>query len=99
MVVAVGADANTELAEVSELEVDPSLGGYLVNSELEARSNVWVAGDAACFYDIKLGRRRVEHYDNAVISGRLAGDNMTGSGKNDLPKFFESIRFRTGSLN
>merc|ERR1712241_1552552 len=27
------------------------------------------------------GRRRVEHHDHAVVSGRLAGENMTGSGK------------------
>lgn len=39
------------------------------------------AGDAACFYDIKLGRRRVEHHDHAVVSGRLAGENMTGAAK------------------
>ena len=39
------------------------------------------AGDAACFYDIKLGRRRVEHHDHAVTSGRLAGENMTGASK------------------
>ena len=41
----------------------------------------WQAGDAACFYDVKLGRRRVEHHDHAVVSGRLAGENMTGAGK------------------
>lgn len=39
------------------------------------------AGDCACFYDVKLGRRRVEHHDHAVVTGRLAGENMTGSGK------------------
>jgi programmed cell death 8 (apoptosis-inducing factor) len=37
-----------------------------------------VAGDAASFNDEMLGRRRVEHHDNAVISGRVAGENMTG---------------------
>jgi len=37
------------------------------------------AGDAACFYDTQLGRRRVEHHDHAVVSGRLAGENMTGA--------------------
>ena len=42
------------------------------------RSNIWVAGDAACFNDPQLGRRRVEHHDHAVVSGRLAGENMTG---------------------
>lgn len=39
------------------------------------------AGDCACFYDTKLGRRRIEHHDHAVVSGRLAGENMTGAGK------------------
>jgi hypothetical protein len=29
---------------------------------------------------VKLGRRRVEHHDHAVVSGRLAGENMTGAG-------------------
>ena len=51
----------------------------MVNAELEARSNLFVAGDAACFYDPFLGRRRVEHHDHAVVSGKLAGRNMTGS--------------------
>lgn len=81
VVVAVGVQPNTDLATTSHLETDPNIGGYLVNAELEARSNVWVAGDAACFYDVKLGRRRVEHHDHAVTSGRLAGENMTGAGK------------------
>lgn len=39
------------------------------------------AGDAACFFDMKLGRRRVEHHDHAVVSGRLAGENMVGKSK------------------
>jgi len=81
VVVAVGLEPNTELASTSGLEVDDSHGGFLVNAELEARSNVWVAGDAACFYDTRLGRRRVEHHDHAVVSGRLAGENMTGAHK------------------
>ncbi|XP_020711993.2 apoptosis-inducing factor 1, mitochondrial isoform X2 [Athalia rosae] len=81
VIVAVGAKANTDLAKASNLEVEPEIGGFLVNAELEARSNVWVAGDTACFYDVRLGRRRVEHHDHAVISGRLAGENMTGAGK------------------
>lgn len=80
VVVGIGVEANTDLATSSELEVHPTVGGFLVNAELEARSNLWVAGDAACFYDVRLGRRRVEHHDHAVISGRLAGENMTGAG-------------------
>ncbi|XP_032811475.2 apoptosis-inducing factor 1, mitochondrial isoform X4 [Petromyzon marinus] len=81
VVVAVGLEPNVDLAKTSALEVDPDFGGFRVNAELQACSNVWVAGDAACFYDIKLGRRRVEHHDHAVVSGRLAGENMTGGAK------------------
>lgn len=78
IVVAVGLEPNTELAATSGLEVDPVSGGFVVNAELEARSNLFVAGDASSFYDIQLGRRRVEHYDHAIVSGRLAGQNMVG---------------------
>ena len=81
VVIAVGLEPDTELAETSSLEVDHSFGGFRVNAELEARTNLWVAGDASCFYDTKLGRRRVEHHDHAVVSGRLAGENMTGARK------------------
>ncbi|ETE62063.1 Apoptosis-inducing factor 1, mitochondrial, partial [Ophiophagus hannah] len=81
IVAAVGLEPNVELAKSAGLEVDSDFGGFRVNAELQARSNIWVAGDAACFYDIKLGRRRVEHHDHAVVSGRLAGENMTGASK------------------
>ncbi|XP_018432456.1 PREDICTED: apoptosis-inducing factor 1, mitochondrial [Nanorana parkeri] len=81
IVATVGLEPNTELAKSAGLELDADFGGYRVNAELQARNNVWVAGDAACFYDIKLGRRRVEHHDHAVVSGRLVGENMTGAAK------------------
>ncbi|CAL1536613.1 unnamed protein product [Lymnaea stagnalis] len=81
VVAAVGLEPNVELARASNLEIDPTNGGFLVNAELEARRDLWVAGDAACFFDMKLGRRRVEHHDHAVVSGRLAGENMTGAAK------------------
>ena len=42
VVVAVGLKANVDLAKSARLEVDPELGGYRVNSELEARSDIWV---------------------------------------------------------
>ncbi|XP_037543421.1 apoptosis-inducing factor 1, mitochondrial isoform X3 [Nematolebias whitei] len=80
IVAAVGLEPNVDLAKSAGLEVDSDFGGYRVNAELQARSNIW-AGDAACFYDIRLGRRRVEHHDHAVVSGRLAGENMTGANK------------------
>lgn len=42
VVVAVGLEPNTDLAASSSLEVDEQHGGFLVNAELEARSNIWV---------------------------------------------------------
>ncbi len=74
-----------------KLEVDSKLGGFLVNAELQARNSIWVAGDAACFYDTRLGCRRVEHHDHAVVTGRLAGENMSGSSK---PSIDVLVRFR-----
>lgn len=74
----VGSEVEAALAEASGLETHGALGGLLVNAELQARSGVYAAGDAACFYDVALGRRRVEHHDHAVVSGRLAGENMAG---------------------
>lgn len=42
IVVAVGLDIDTSLAESAGLEVDEKHGGYRVNAELQARSNIWV---------------------------------------------------------
>lgn len=41
-IVAAGVEPNTALAEKSNLEVDPEIGGYLVNAELQARSNLYI---------------------------------------------------------
>ncbi len=79
VVVAAGIEPVTDLAVESKLETDPLRGGYVVNSELEARRNIWVAGDAASFHHLNLGRQRLEHHDNAIVTGRLAGENMIGS--------------------
>lgn len=86
-IVAVGSAPNVDIAKKSGLEVDARFGGYLVNAELEARRHLYVAGDAACFYDTRLGRRRVEHHDHAVVSGRLAGENMAGLSKFEHDQF------------
>jgi programmed cell death 8 (apoptosis-inducing factor) len=81
IVVAVGIKPNTGLAEKSNLEVDRENGGIVVNAELQARSDIYVAGDVASYYDAVLGRRRVEHYDHAQASGAHAAKNMLGARK------------------
>ncbi|KAG0256337.1 Apoptosis-inducing factor 1, mitochondrial, partial [Actinomortierella ambigua] len=76
VVVAVGINPNVELAKKAGLELDEVRGGVVVNAELQARRNVYCAGDMTSFHDVTLGRRRVEHYDNAILGGRVAGQNM-----------------------
>jgi len=77
VVAAVGLEIDQDFATKSGLEWDDKRGGMVVNSELQAKANVWIAGDATSFHDPKLGRRRVEHHDHAVVTGRLAGTNMS----------------------
>ncbi|XP_048481332.1 apoptosis-inducing factor 1, mitochondrial-like [Plutella xylostella] len=74
----VGHVPRTEVAAASGLEVGPD-GGILVNAEMMARTHLFVAGDAASYYNQKKDMRmRCEHYDNALQSGAVAGANMTG---------------------
>lgn len=48
VVVAIGLQADTRLATSSSgLEVDTEVGGYCVNSELQACSDVWVVSKYA----------------------------------------------------
>nr|XP_037871321.1 apoptosis-inducing factor 1, mitochondrial isoform X1 [Bombyx mori] len=72
----VGTEFDPALADASELEVHPELGGVVVNPELQARPRVWAAGSAACHWAPREGRRRGGLHDHAVTSGRRAGDNM-----------------------
>lgn len=82
VVVAVGAQPATTVAELAGLELDPTNGGVVVGSDLRAFGDVYAAGDVASFFDTSLKlRRRVEHHDHAVASGRVAGLNMSSSSK------------------
>lgn len=42
IVAAVGLEPSVELAKSAGLEVDSDFGGFRVNAELQARSNIWV---------------------------------------------------------
>lgn len=78
VVVAVGIDPDVRLAIDAGLEVDGLNGGIRVNDFMMVEPDVFAAGDVASFHDRSLGRRRVEHWDHAVVSGRIAGKNMIG---------------------
>ncbi|KAI8149749.1 apoptosis-inducing factor, mitochondrion-associated, C-term-domain-containing protein [Fennellomyces sp. T-0311] len=81
VVVAIGIEPRVDLARAAGLEIDEKRAGVVVNAELEARTDVFAAGDMVSFHDVQLGRRRIEHHDHAVLSGRHAGENMVGAAK------------------
>lgn len=75
--VGLGIEPNTELAEKAGLAVDD---GILVDARLATDDPfVYSAGDVASYPDPILGRRRVEHVDNAKEQGAAVGRIMAGS--------------------
>lgn len=63
VVVAIGIEPRVDLARDAGLEIDEKRSGVVVNAELEARRDVYAAGDMVSFHDVQLGRRRIEHHD------------------------------------
>lgn len=85
----VGATPTSGLAEAAGLEVD---NGIVVDEHLRTSdAAVFAAGDVANATNTALGKRlRVEHWDNAVRQGKLAGKTMLdiGDSYDWLPYFF-----------
>lgn len=63
VIVAIGIEPRVDLAKDAGLEIDEKRSGVVVNAELEARTDVYAAGDMVSFHDVQLGRRRIEHHD------------------------------------
>ena len=77
VVLGLGIEPNTELAQACGLPVD---GGVVVDRYLRTVDPlVFAAGDIASYPDSILGRRRVEHVDQATVSGRSAGRAMAAT--------------------
>lgn len=76
-VAGLGTAPVTELAERAGVAVDD---GIIVDARLRtSMEDIWAAGDVASYRDALLGRRRVEHVDNARHMGRAAGRSMAGA--------------------
>ncbi|MBC2931529.1 NAD(P)/FAD-dependent oxidoreductase [Nocardioides sp. zg-1228] len=76
-VIGVGVLPRTGLAESAGLEVED---GVVVDEHLRTSDpDVYAAGDVASYPDALLGRRRVEHVDQAEKSGEHAGRAMAGA--------------------
>ena len=92
VVAGIGIRPNVELADAIGLKVD---NGIVVNEQLEtSHADIYAAGDAVNFYHAALGERvRVEHEDNAVFMGKLAGMNMAGGNETytRTPMFYSDL--------
>ncbi|GAA3032132.1 NAD(P)/FAD-dependent oxidoreductase [Actinokineospora globicatena] len=89
VLVAVGAEPNTRLAEQAGLRVD---NGIVVDAGLRTDDpNVFAAGDVASAFHPLLGKHiRVEHWANALNQPTVAAANMLGNQTeyDELPYFF-----------
>lgn len=92
VVAGIGIRPNIELAQAAGLEI---WNGIVVNDRLETSApDIYAAGDAANFFHVGLGERtRVEHEDNAVFMGKLAGRNMAGANEtyDHIPMFYSDL--------
>jgi NADPH-dependent 2,4-dienoyl-CoA reductase/sulfur reductase-like enzyme len=92
IVAGIGIRPNLELARQSGLQVED---GIIVDEHLMTSApDVFAAGDVANFYHAALGKRvRVEHEDNAIHMGKLAGRNMAGADERytHTPMFYSDL--------
>jgi 3-phenylpropionate/trans-cinnamate dioxygenase ferredoxin reductase subunit len=91
VVAGLGITPSVQLAQAAGLKID---NGIVVNEQLRAAPDIWVAGDAANYPDATLGeRRRVEHEDAALTMGEHAGANMAGAEApyTHLPYFYSDL--------
>jgi 3-phenylpropionate/trans-cinnamate dioxygenase ferredoxin reductase subunit len=92
VVAGIGIRPNLDLAEKSGLNIDK---GIIVDEHLRTSApDVFAAGDVANFYHTALGKRvRVEHEDNAIHMGKLAGRNMAGVNESytHTPMFYSDL--------
>lgn len=76
-IAAVGAVPNKEL-----LHNSPISAGRAILTDLHCETNVpgvFAAGDCAAVFDPLFGRHRViDHWEHAIITGKIAGHNMAG---------------------
>ena len=92
VVIGIGIEPQTDLAEAAGLEV-----GNGIEVDEYARTSdehIYAAGDVAEFPNVALGRRmRIEHWDHAEHHGRAAGANMAGARQpyTHLPFFFSDL--------
>lgn len=77
VVVAVGVEPSLMKSFKSILPIDREFDGLEADKFLQVAPGIFAAGDVVSYVDPVLEtRRRTEHFDHAVLSGKLAGINM-----------------------
>jgi NADPH-dependent 2,4-dienoyl-CoA reductase/sulfur reductase-like enzyme len=92
VVAGIGIHPNLDLAKEAGIKTN---SGIIVNERLETSvPDIYAAGDVASFIHSALEKRtRVEHEDNAVQMGKLAGRNMAGASESyrHIPMFYSDL--------
>ncbi len=92
VIAGIGVTPETKLAEGAGLK---SGNGIVVSEYLQTSDpNIYAAGDNAFFpYQVLGQQMRIEHWDNAVNQGKLAGRNMAGAHESYtyMPYFFSDL--------
>lgn len=92
VVAGIGIHANLDLAKAAGIKTN---SGIVVNERLATSiPDIYAAGDVASFVHSALEKRvRVEHEDNAVQMGTVAGRNMAGAAEayTHIPMFYSDL--------
>ncbi|HUL00920.1 MAG TPA: FAD/NAD(P)-binding oxidoreductase [Nitrospirota bacterium] len=92
VIVGIGIAPSLELARNAGLQ---TANGILVNEHLQTSfPDIYAAGDNAFFHYPALGKQvRIEHWDNALNQGKVAGRNMAGANESYsyMPYFFSDL--------
>jgi NADPH-dependent 2,4-dienoyl-CoA reductase/sulfur reductase-like enzyme len=92
VIAGIGIRPNLALAQQVGLQIE---NGIVVDEHLlTSTPDIFAAGDVANFFHSALGKRvRVEHEDNAIKMGKLAGRNMAGANEpyTHVPMFYSDL--------
>jgi NADPH-dependent 2,4-dienoyl-CoA reductase/sulfur reductase-like enzyme len=92
VVAGIGIRPNLDLAKQAGLNIE---NGIVVDEQLRTSvPDIYAAGDVANFFHSALEKRlRVEHEDNAIRMGKVAGRNMAGAGEpyTHVPMFYSDL--------
>lgn len=92
VVAAVGLTVNKDLLRGTPIEAEKAI---LVNERCCTNvENIYAAGDCAAVFDPLFGKHRViDHWDNAIVTGTVAGQNMAGADRryDEVSYFFSDV--------